>query len=173
MNLRREYMAGVLGGIAMSAVMYFARLLGLNIRLELLIGTMLGLPPSPAAWAVGFCAHVVLAGFIGLLYGVAFEYVAQHRADWELGVAFSFVHLTVAGILVGVLPSIDPLFPGWFEPGPFLVNQGSSGMALFILAHLVYGAVVGSLDREAVGISFTVYNFDDSDEAAARRRGAA
>src|SRR5690606_35157864 len=83
MKSRSAFPVGVVGGAAMSAVMFLARLLGLQANLGMMLGTLF-LPPGAVAWGVGFVVHLVVSGLIGLLYGRGFERVT-HRASAGAG----------------------------------------------------------------------------------------
>src|SRR5262245_51638510 len=93
MKTREVFVSGVLAGAAMSVVMAFARMLGLPVRMELILGTLF-VDPGPVAWFIGLVAFLVGSGLIALLYGVGFEYVA-HRAGTKTGVALSLIHIVL------------------------------------------------------------------------------
>jgi hypothetical protein len=82
--------------------------------------------------------------------------VVLGRADWALGLLFGLVHALFAGTtLVNVLlPALHPRMgtpssaadssPLLEAPGFMLLNYGRTTPALTILAHLAYGAIVGT-----------------------------
>lgn len=142
-------MAGVLAGAAMSIAMAFARMLGLPVRIELLLGTFFA-DPGPAAWFLGLVAFLVGCGLIALLYGVGFEYVA-HRGGTKTGVALSLIHIVIGGAFLGALPAIHPRVTEMLSaPGPYLANLGILGILAFVALHLMYGALVGGLYGDTV-----------------------
>lgn len=139
------FVAGVIGGVVVSAITALARALGVPVNFELLLGTILGHPPSLATWLAGLAAHLLFAGLVGLIYGWGFETLSG-RADWRVGLAFGGVHAIVAGVLLWVLPVIHPLMAERIPaPGPFLSRFGGLGVLVELAVHLVYGAVVGAL----------------------------
>ena len=154
MKSRSAFPVGVVGGAAMSAVMFLARLLGLQANLEMMLGTLF-LPPGAVAWGVGFVVHLVVSGLIGLLYGRGFERVT-HRASAGAGMLLSVVHIIAGGLLLGsVLPALHPLVPeampmpehAMATPGYFMLGLGHAliGLFAFVFVHMVYAAVVGML----------------------------
>jgi hypothetical protein len=139
------FVAGILGGVLVSAVTALARALGVPIAFELFLGTILGHPPGLATWLAGLAAHLVLAGAIALLYGWAFETLSG-RADWRVGLAFGMVQAIVGGVAIWALPAIHPLVGERLpSPGPFLSRLGAAGVLLHFGLHAMYGAVVGAL----------------------------
>ena len=129
MKFGKAFWAGVVGGAAMSAIMVMARLMGMPVKLELMLGTMIGLAPGPAARIVGFLMHLVISGLIALLYAVVFEKVT-HRADWKIGAAFSIIHTLIGGMAMGMVPAMHPLVAEQLPaPGAFMANLGAMGVA--------------------------------------------
>lgn len=146
MNYGRAFLAGVIGGVVMSLVMAMARnFMGMEVHLEMMEGTMLGLQPGTTTWVIGFVMHLIISGIIGIIYAFGFEYIT-HRAGWLMGAAFSIVHGLIAGVLFTMIPAIHPLVPEKMPaPGAFMSNQGAMGVIAFFILHLIYGAVVGAL----------------------------
>jgi hypothetical protein len=141
----KAFVAGVVGGAAMSVLISSARLLGLPMNLAMLLGTMTGLAPGAGTWLVGLAMHLVISGLIGMLYGVGFEHVAR-RSGALPGIVFSLVHIVVAGLAMGMLPSIHPLIPELVPaPGAFMSHVGEGAVIAFVAFHAIYGAVVGEM----------------------------
>lgn len=139
------FLAGVVAGVLVSAFSAVARALGVPVHFELLLGTILGHPPSLWTWLGGLAAHLVLAGLIGLVYGWAFETLSG-RADWRVGLVFGVVHAVVVGLLLWMVPAVHPLVPERIPaPGAFLSRAGVVGVLLELALHMMYGAVVGAL----------------------------
>lgn len=146
MNAPKAFFAGVVAGAVMSILMAAGRMLAIPLDLEMTLGTLFGLAPGLAStWMVGFVTHLVIAGVFGVIYAVCFENLME-RADWSIGAAFGFVHVIIAGMLAGLMPFIHPLMPDPMpEPGLFATNLGAGAALLFIVQHLVFGALVGGL----------------------------
>lgn len=152
MNTSRAFLAGAVGGAAMSVVMFVARLMGMEVNLEMMLGTVL-LAPGAAAWVVGLGMHLVVSGLIALAYAWGFERVTR-RAGWRTGLLFALVHIVVAGLFMGaVLPAMHPLVPeampmpahAMATPGYFMMALGGVGFLAFATLHALYGALVGAL----------------------------
>jgi hypothetical protein len=162
MKASKAFIAGVVGGAIMSVLLAIGRALGLNIPLELLLGTITGMAPGPIAWVLGLILHLFISGAIALVYGLGFEYVSR-RSGALPGVVFSLVHMVVGGLFLGVLPALHPLIPGTLRaPGMFMSNYGDIGVIAFVVLHAIYGAIVGvmygpvvhSLRRTTLGRPF-------------------
>jgi hypothetical protein len=136
--------AGVVGALALTILTAVGRGLGLPIDVELLLGTLAGLPPGAGAWLLGFLIHLLDGAAFGLLYAWGFHAVG--RRGIAVGAAFGLAHGVVAGLAMAVIPAIHPLVPARMPaPGPFLVNVGREAVAAGFGLHLVYGAIVGAL----------------------------
>ena len=106
------------------------------------------------ARVVGYTLHFVAGLVFAFVYYVVFA--ALGRAGWGLGMLFGLVHGLFAGTsLVNVLlPAVHPRMgtpdsaanssPLLEAPGFMLTNYGRATPAVSILAHLAYGAIVGS-----------------------------
>jgi hypothetical protein len=103
---------------------------------------------------VGYGVHAVEGLVFALVYAAVFA--ALGHASWALGVLGGFLHALVAGTtLVNVLlPAVHPRMgtpdsaatssPLLEPPGFMLLNYGRATPAVMIVAHLVYGAIVGT-----------------------------
>jgi hypothetical protein len=121
MKYGKAFGAGVIGAVAMSIIMAIARVMGIPVSLERLLGRLLGGPSSLTTWGMGFLMHLVAGGIFGLLYAVGFEYAAQH-ANWLVGPVLGVVH----GVFVGIL-------------------MAQVDVRVVIGVHIFYGAIVGAL----------------------------
>ena len=144
MNVGKAFTAGVIGGAAMSALMWMARaFMGMPANLEMMLGTMLGL--APGAWLIGFVMHLMISGAIALIYAWGFEHVT-HRAGWLIGAGFALIHATIGGLAMGMMPMMHPQMPGPMQPpGAFMSNMGVTGVVAEYVLHIVYGAIVGAM----------------------------
>lgn len=139
MNIRRAFLAGVVGGAVMAVLAKVG-----PVNLEMLLGTFL-LPRGVAAWVLGLVLHLLVSGAIAMLYALAFERVTHH-ASAALGVAFSLVHILIGGAALAAIPALHPLVPEQVRaPGVFMSSVGFGGVLLFVIEHVVYGAIVGQL----------------------------
>ena len=146
MSAGRAFVAGMVGGAAMSAVMWMGRsMLGMDVNLSMMLGTMFVQPPGAVAWIVGFIMHLMISGLIALIYAWGFEHVT-HRAGWLVGVLFSLIHSIGTGLFMGMVPAMHPLIPEKMPaPGFFLANKGGMYVVMLFVLHAIYGAIVGAM----------------------------
>ncbi len=154
MDFRKAFLAGVIGGLAMTVLMMLGRMMGMTeMNLEIALGSMMTQALNPMSWGIGLVMHLVISGFIACIYAFGFEYVTQ-RANWAIGAGFAVVHLIIAGLVMGMMGMMHPLMVSppapppegqLLAPGPFAANFGTMTTMAFIMLHLIYGAVVGAL----------------------------
>jgi hypothetical protein len=128
----RAFIAGIAGALVMSLIMVWLRAVGVPLHIELQLAAALG----TRVWAVGFAAHLLIGGVLGLAYAMVFDLVLQRA-----GVG--------PGLLLGALNTILAGFV-WTKiggQGRFWSGLGPEGIAALFLLHLAYGAVVGGLYR--------------------------
>jgi hypothetical protein len=140
MKFFRALLAGILGALTMSLVMFLLRKAGLNVNLEALLGSVIGGSPfSP--WITGFLAHLGIGAVMGWLYAVGFEFAVQ-RSGILVGAGFGAAHGWMAGLFMSGIPAMNPLSASQSAPGAFLSNM-YLGPLLFVLLHVAFGIVVG------------------------------
>ena len=101
----------------------------------------------------------VLQFVAGLLFALAYYavFIAIGHASWRLGLLFGLAHAVFAGtVLVNViLPVVHPRMATFYSaansegllepPGFMLMNYGQATPIITLLAHLLYGAIVGGM----------------------------
>ena len=123
-----------------------------RMNLPYMLGTMFT-PSRDRAKLIGLGVHVLNGWFFSLMYVAAFH--QWGRATWWAGAAIGFVHaafVLTAGMRV--LPSLHPRMATeqqgptvvrQLEPPGFLaLNYGYRTPVSMLIAHLVYGAILGS-----------------------------
>jgi hypothetical protein len=138
MKVFHALLAGIAGALAMSGAMFLLRQAGINVSLEALLGSMIttSLPP----WTTGFLIHLTIGAVMAFLYGIAFEIV--QKSGVVMGGGLGVAHGLMAGLFMSGLPAMNPIAPDGSAPGPFL-SHIFLGPLIFLLLHLLYGAVVG------------------------------
>jgi hypothetical protein len=146
MKIGRAFFAGVIGAVAMSAILWIARnWMGIPAHMEIMLGTMVVREAAMTAWLVGFAIHLLTGGVLALVYAWAFEHIT-HRAGLLVGVGFGLVHAVIAGLGNTIIPAIHPMIPERMPaPGAFMANLGVIGIIAEFALHAVYGAIVGAL----------------------------
>lgn len=158
MNTKNAALWGLLGTVTLTTIMSGAQGLGFTrMSLPFLLGTMVT-PDRKRAKAVGFGMHLVLGWLFAFVYTATFH--SWRRANWWLGVAMGLGHALFALVVgMGVLPAFHPRMATeesgptptrMLEPPGFLgLNYGPGTPLTVILAHLVYGALLGTFYRHS------------------------
>lgn len=105
---------------------------------------------------VGFLVHVVNGWLFALVYAATFE--SWRRATWWLGASIGLIHgafVLLAGM--AALPALHPRMASerhgptptrQLEPPGFMaLNYGRRTPISVLVAHLVYGAILGAFYR--------------------------
>ena len=152
MNVDNLILWGFAATIILTTIMAASKPLGLTrMDIPFILGSMLTPNRNKAPW-IGFLAHLMMGWFFAFIYGAAFE--SSGLPTWWFGLAIGFVHaafvLTVGlGIVVFCHPRMASPFQGplptkQLEPPGFLaLNYGKGTPLVTLLAHLVYGGVLG------------------------------
>lgn len=160
MNLPSILLWGFVATTVLTTIMQAGQGLGLSrMSMPFIVGTMFAAGRDRAGM-VGFLVHLLNGWIFAVLYALAFE--SWHRATWWLGAGIGLVHgLAVLVVLMPVLPGFHPRMASeqrgpeptrMLEPPGFLgLNYGRRTPLLALLAHLVYGAILGGFYRLAGG----------------------
>ena len=145
---------GVIATTALTAVMIAAQMAGLTrLDLPLVLGTIVTPDPDRARVA-GFFIHLGVG--MGFALGYAATFALVHSATWWLGALLGLLHVAVAlMVLLPLLPGVHPRMASHRAgpasravlepPGLLALNYGVQTPAVAIVAHLVYGIVLGLL----------------------------
>jgi hypothetical protein len=146
---------GVLGTFVLTTVLRTASELGLTrVDLPFLLGTAVTKDRARAK-AIGYVAHFAFGLLFSLAYAVFFLVV--DASGWLLGALLGLVHGLFAGTaLVNVLlPVVHPrMGRPWTDarsspliesPGFLMLNYGAGTPVVSLIAHILYGAIVGGL----------------------------
>ena len=152
MNAGSVALWGFVATIVLTTLMSAAQGLGLSrMSLPLILGTMLT-PDRDRAPMLGFLVHLANGWVFAIVYALAFE--RWGRATWWLGAGIGLVH--ALAVLIAVMPVLPGFHPRMaserrgpeptraLEPPGFLaLHYGHRTPAVTIVAHLVYGAILG------------------------------
>jgi hypothetical protein len=153
MSIWAALAGGFIGTLVLTTILRVSTEVRLTrIDLPFLLGTAF---TKDRLWAkvVGYVLHFVAGFGFALVYFAVF--VAIDRSGWLLGAVFGLLHgLFVSTALVNVLlPAIHPRMawsltapggPALLEPPGFLLlNYGPRTPLVTVLAHVVYGSIVG------------------------------
>lgn len=138
MHQGRAFVAGVVGAVVMTLLFVWFTAAGIPLPIDTRLAALLG----TRVWAVGFVAHLLVGGVLGVVYAFVFEHVV-HQSGVGVGMMIGAYNTIFAGFVWAVLGG----------PGPFWDRAGAAGIFALFLSHVVYGAVVGALyPRERVPI---------------------
>lgn len=148
---------GVIGTLAMTTMIKAATECGMTrMDLALLLGTVVT-ENRRKARAIGYLLVFVLGVAFAGAYGEFFAIMG--RASWQVGALLGALHAVfTATVLVSVLlPVVHPRMATpdsaadeitLIEPPGFLMlNYGRSTFVVTLVAHVVYGALVGLIVR--------------------------
>ncbi len=156
MNWESALLSGFLGTIALTTIMAGSQSLRLTrMNVPFMIGTIFT-PDRDKAKLIGIVVHFLNGWWITLIYAALFQ--EWGYASWWLGAILGLVHALF--LLVVIMPAVPGLHPRMatehrgptptkqLEPPGFLaLNYGHRTPLSIVLAHLVYGAIVGALYR--------------------------
>jgi hypothetical protein len=144
---------GLAGTLVLTTILRAATELGLTrIDLPFLLGTALT-EDRVRAKAIGYALHFVFGLLFALAYWAVFAVI--DAAGPALGALFGLVHaLFASSALVNVLlPVVHPRMGTGFDaagsapllepPGFLLLNYGRQTPLVTVIAHVLYGAIVG------------------------------
>lgn len=153
MNIPGVLLAGLAATIVLTTTMAAGQGLGLTrMSIPFLVGTIFT-PARDRAMVIGFLAHSLNGVIFAMMYALMFE--ALHNATWWLGAGIGLVHaLFVLTVGMALLPGVHPhMVSEYFGPTPNRLLQPPGFMALHygrrtpivtLLAHVLYGAIVGA-----------------------------
>lgn len=146
---------GFVATAAMTAVMVAAQLTG-RTRMDLptMLGTMFVADIDRARFP-GILAHLAAGQFFALFYVSGFHLLG--RSGWWLGALFGLTHGVIAlTVLIPLLPSVHPRmaseragpeFALLEPPALFAQNYGRQTVLVTLLAHVIYGTILGAFVR--------------------------
>jgi hypothetical protein len=116
-----------------------------------ILGTMFT-PNRDLAKVIGLGAHIVNGWLFAIVYAFVFENL--HAASWGIGAILGAAQgMFIVVVLLPALPGLHPRMVSDFRgpeparllepPGYFTTNYGFKTPFVLLLAHVVYGGVLG------------------------------
>jgi hypothetical protein len=145
---------GFIATVVLTAILVASQLAGLTrMDIPMMLGTILVEDPDQAR-VVGFIIHLLNGQIFAVLYAAAFSLLDE--ASWWLGALFGAVHgFAALTLIVPLLPGVHPRMASERSgpslrhvlepPGLFAVNYGRQTTLVTLLAHVIYGALLGAL----------------------------
>lgn len=147
---------GFVGTVVLTTILAGSQALGLTrMNIPFMLGTMVT-PDRDRAKAIGFGMHLVNGWLFAMIYAAAFR--SWRRATWWLGALVGLVHaLFVLTVGMPILPGLHPRMASeergptptrQLEPPGFLaLHYGKRTPISVVLAHLVFGGILGAFYR--------------------------
>lgn len=156
MNWPSVLLWGFVATIVLSMLLSLGQGLGLSrMSIPFMLGTIFT-GDRDRAGLIGFFVHLANGWVFALLYALAFQ--SWGRATWWLGAGIGLLH-GLAVLLVGI-PLLNGFHPRMATehsgpeptralepPGLLALNYGRATPVLTLVAHLVYGMVLGGFYR--------------------------
>lgn len=153
LNFQSLFTWGLLATAALTLISSGSQQLGLSrMSLPFMLGTMVT-PRRRQAMIFGFGIHFLLGIVFAVLYALVFE--GWHQATWWAGALLGLFHglfLLVVGI--SFLPNIHPRMSGKHHgptptrqlepPGLLALHYGAMTPLVTLIAHVVYGVILGA-----------------------------
>lgn len=156
--LRHALDSILLGGLAATLVLTMMLSISQGLRitrmsLPFMLGTFIT-GDLDRVKAYGFGMHLFNGWIFSLVYGLLFE--AWNGATWWLGAGVGLMHgLFILTVLMPLLPSLHPRMASEYQqpeptsllepPGFMALHYGPRTPLVMLVAHLVYGLILGAL----------------------------
>lgn len=141
-NRGRAFLAGVVGGAALSLFLGMAQSLDLPIYSETLFIGFLGAHPDPGSMLCALFTLLTASGVLALIYALGFKML--HGAGVLKGIILGAVHAGTSAIVLSFAMVLNASFSG-IAATPEAPGTRIASLLVFFFLHLLYGAVVGCL----------------------------
>ena len=153
MNLHSILVWGFAATVVLTSLTIAGQSLGLTrIDIPFILGTMFT-PDRDRAKVIGLVVHLVNGWIFALAYALFFQSV--HVANWWYGALIGFAQgIIVVVAVLPLLPGIHPRMVSDFRgpeptrllepPGFLATNYGRMTPIVTIIAHAIYGAIIGA-----------------------------
>jgi uncharacterized membrane protein YagU involved in acid resistance len=153
MNVTSILVWGFVATVALTTIMALSHGIGLTrISIPFLLGTILT-PNRDRALVLGVGFHMINGWVFAIVYAAVLE--GMNRTGWPLGAGVGFAHaLFVLGVGMPLLPGVHPRMVSEYygptpnrrlqPPGFMALNYGHQTPIVTIVAHVVYGVVIGT-----------------------------
>lgn len=156
MNIRGVLIGGFVGTTVMTSIMRGAQAFGkTRVDVPLMLGLMVT-PDRDKAKLYGSAGHFANGWVFAFLYGAVFQYFK--KANWWFGMILGALHSAL--VLVIGLPMLPGVHPRMatdargpeptveLEPPGFMaINYGRQTAIYTVIAHLIFGAILGACYR--------------------------
>ena len=141
--------AGLLGGLAMTAILYMGMAMmpsQMKMNILRLLGTMM-FRNTTVVYVAGIMMHAANSILFALIHVGIYEAVDldSNLAAW--GLLFGGIHYMVSGMAMGMMPMMHAgIRSGTVSaPGAFALRYPAGTVMGFLMLHLMFGVLVGVL----------------------------
>ena len=141
-NLLLAALAGLIGAVILTLLMYLLKIFGYNLDIPYLIGTrFVDINKRGKVFATGISLHLLIGAGWGVLYVILLTAMAV-TPNWPAGILWGFGHGIFVGSMMGILADTHPHI-GEDKPisiPGILGHRWGTLMPYWILAlHIIYG----------------------------------
>jgi hypothetical protein len=153
MNITDIVLWGFAATLLLTTVLAVSKPVGLTrMDLPFILGTIFTSNRSKAA-LYGYITHLILGWFFAFIYAAAFKSAGYYT--WWFGLIIGFVHgAFVLSAGIQIIAAFHPRMAQPYQgptptrllepPGLFALNYGKGTPLMTMIAHLLYGAVLGT-----------------------------
>jgi len=153
MNVHAILLWGFAATIVLMAVTITAQSFGITrIDIPFILGTMVTADRDRAK-IVGLLMHLVNGWIFAFVYGLFFQTLTP---TWSIGALMGFIQgVFVSAVALPLLPGVHPRMVSDFRgpeptrllepPGFLTTNYGRKTPVLLLVAHTLYGAIIGAM----------------------------
>lgn len=142
-NLLLGALAGFIGAILLTLLIYLTKALGYEIDIPYLLGSrFVNIENTASVYTLGVILHLIIGAFWGVLYVFMITAMAV-TPNWPIGILWGFGHGIFVGILMGILSENHPNI----GEGKLIENPGILGRKwgvaipyIFLILHIIFGA---------------------------------
>lgn len=142
-NLFLGALAGFIGTILLTLLIYLTKALGYEIDIPYLLGSrFVNIENTVSVYTLGVILHLITGAFWGILYVFMITAMAV-TPNWPIGILWGFGHGIFIGVLMGILSDNHP----HIGVGKAIENPGILGRKwgvaipyIFLILHIIFGA---------------------------------
>lgn len=142
-NLFIAALAGFIGAIILTLLIYLLKLGGQNLDIPYLIGTrFVDISDRKKVYVVGVTLHLLIGAGWGVLYVILLTAMAV-TPNWPAGMLWGLAHGIFVGAMMGILAETHPAIgDGKAIPDPGIMGQSWGTLIPYyvLIFHIIYGA---------------------------------
>lgn len=142
-NLFIAALAGFIGAIILTLLIYLLKMGGQNLDIPYLIGTrFVDISDRTKVYVTGITLHLLIGAGWGVLYVILLTAMGV-TPDWPAGMLWGLAHGIFVGAMMGILADTHPAIgDGKTIPDPGIMGQSwGTYIPYYILGfHIIYGA---------------------------------